>query len=83
MYSIPVIWLGRPSVSGNTPIRGLISAGRSEPMPSMKNRPDVGRRIVVRIRIEVVFPAPFGPRNPMTWPARRLNERPCKAVQPR
>ena len=31
--------------------------------------PEVGRRISRIIRMHVVFPAPFGPRNPHTVPA--------------
>jgi hypothetical protein len=65
------------------PISGRILAGRSEPIPATVKRPDVGRRMVVRMRIEVVFPAPLGPRDPITPPAWRLNESPCSAVQPR
>ena len=37
-------------------------------MPATLNRPRVGSRIVVSMRIAVVLPAPFGPRNPSTSP---------------
>jgi hypothetical protein len=32
--------------------------------------------MVVRIRIEVVFPAPFGPRRPRICPAFREKDKP-------
>ena len=42
---------------------------------STTKRPDDGWRTVVRMRIAVVFPAPFGPRKPTTRPAFSENER--------
>lgn len=35
-----------------------ISSRRSQPTPATENRPVVGRRMVVRMRIAVVSPAP-------------------------
>src|SRR2546423_1792988 len=54
--------------------------------PAIDARPDVGGMKLERIRIVVLFPAPFGPRNPMisplptskfrswiaAWPAKRF-----------
>jgi hypothetical protein len=48
-------------------------------MPSTTNLPDVGARIVVRIRMEVVLPAPLGPRKPSTRPAASENVNPLSA----
>src|SRR5881628_2078868 len=42
--------------------------------PSTVARPDVGGRRVVSILIVVVFPAPFGPRNPNTSERAMSNE---------
>src|SRR2546425_1456810 len=42
--------------------------------PSTVARPDVGGRRVVSILIVVVFPAPFGPRNPKTSERAMSNE---------
>jgi hypothetical protein len=40
------------------------------PMPRIDARPAVGRISSMMVRIIVVFPAPFGPRNPNTSPSR-------------
>ena len=44
----------------------------------MYTLPDVGLSRVVRILRVVVFPAPFGPRNPKTVPYLTLNEMPSR-----
>ena len=61
-------------------MRRRIATGCSELMPSTTKRPADGRRIVVRIRIEVVLPAPLGPRNPRTLPAFSEKVRPFRAT---
>src|SRR5579875_943808 len=42
--------------------------------------PEVGRRIVVSILIVVLFPAPFGPRNPKISPSKTVKETPSTAL---
>jgi hypothetical protein len=42
--------------------------------PAISAVPSVGGMKPVRIRIVVVFPAPFGPRKPTTSPFSTLNE---------
>src|ERR1700739_402226 len=42
--------------------------------PATEAVPPVGVRKQVTIRIVVVFPAPFGPRNPTIWPFWTSNE---------
>lgn len=44
--------------------------------------PSVGRVMPTATRIVVDFPAPFGPRNPVTRPGRTTNDRPSTAVFP-
>ncbi len=44
--------------------------------PSISARPEVGRSSPVKHRKVVVLPAPFGPRNPKTSPARTLSVSP-------
>ena len=52
--------------------------------PLIKARPEVGRSSPRIIRIVVDLPAPFGPRNPVTWPGRTVNVRFCTAgVEPK
>jgi hypothetical protein len=46
-------------------------ASRSRSWPSIVTVPLVFARVVVRIEIVVVLPAPFGPRNAKSSPARR------------
>ena len=41
--------------------------------------PDVGRIRSSSIRIEVVFPAPFGPRNPKIWARSTVRSMPLRA----
>jgi hypothetical protein len=48
--------------------------------PTIENLPAVGCRMVVRIRMAVVFPAPLGPRNPMILPGLSEKDRPFRAV---
>ena len=60
----------RPGDSGTIAIRRLISppfAGVSG-SPATTAEPDVGAISVPSVRTIVVFPAPFGPRNPNTSP---------------
>jgi hypothetical protein len=35
----------------------------------MRTRPEVGARVVVRMEIVVVLPAPFGPSRQKSWPS--------------
>src|SRR3990170_5869598 len=44
--------------------------------------PDVGERRVQRIFMVVVFPAPFGPRNPKNSPSLTSKDMPFTAVRP-
>ena len=44
-------------------------------LPSMRESPPVGRTRPRTIRSVVVFPEPFGPRNPVTFPGGAENER--------
>ena len=60
---------GYPALSGRTPTRRRIAVGRVCGTPATVNDPLSGDRIVVSIRIAVVFPAPLGPRKPSTVPA--------------
>src|SRR6185295_7663608 len=48
-----------------------MSAAFSRPgaRPSTVSRPSVGRMMSSAMRSVVVFPAPFPPRNPKTWPS--------------
>src|SRR5690242_2457990 len=48
--------------------------------PATEAVPDVGGRKHVSIRIVVVLPAPFGPRNPTIWPFSTSNEMLSTAV---
>jgi hypothetical protein len=57
-----------------TPILFLISDWfLTRSFPKIRTLPDEGSRRVVRIFSVVVFPAPFGPRNPKTVPYLTLN----------
>ena len=48
--------------------------------PAITARPALGARKPVSIRISVVLPAPFGPRNATTCPWGIENEAPCTAT---
>ncbi len=48
--------------------------------PAISALPSSGRRKPVRIFMVVDFPAPFGPRNPSTWPRDSSNDTPSTAV---
>src|SRR3990170_9035849 len=50
--------------------------------PATRARPSVGGRTVARIRIVVVLPAPFGPRNPKTVRSGTWNVAPSSAFAP-
>src|SRR5262245_53297125 len=54
------------------------SAATSSPV--MRAAPAVGVTLVVRIPMEVVFPAPFGPRRPKISPRRTEKEMPSTAL---
>jgi hypothetical protein len=41
-------------------------------MPPTRTRPALGASVPVRMRMVVVLPAPFGPRNPSTSPFTTL-----------
>ena len=62
--------------------RGRIREGCSEPIPSIVNRPEEGRMIVVRIRMDVVLPAPLGPRKPITCPRSSSKDNSPSALPP-
>src|SRR5215212_7600319 len=49
-------------------------------MPSIVASPLVGSSSVARMRMVVVFPAPFGPTKPMTSPPEKENDTPSSAV---
>ena len=51
-------------------------------IPATVAEPEVGARSVPRVRTVVVFPAPFGPRNPNTSPRATLNDTSATAVRP-
>ena len=48
--------------------------------PSMTASPEVGRRRPVSMRMVVLFPAPFGPRNPKKRPRATRKRRPSTAA---
>ena len=49
-------------------------------IPATVAEPEVGAMSVPRVRTVVVFPAPFGPRNPKTSPWPTSNEMSSKAT---
>jgi len=64
-YSYALSLLNISGVSGTSPNRRLASMGFwSRSMPSMSTLPASAAIAPVMMRIVVVFPAPFGPRNP-------------------
>ena len=64
----------------NPPIPVSILAPSSRPM--MSTLPDVACSSVARIRMAVVWPAPFGPRKPNNSPLATLNVMPSRARLP-
>src|SRR3954452_10238610 len=66
------------SVPITAPGFGSAAYGR----PSTSAEPDVAGTRPVIIRIVVVFPAPLGPRNPVTVPGSRGNETASTTVRP-
>src|SRR6188474_1825556 len=50
-------------------MRARMPAGWDDGTPATEKSPPVGGRIVESIRIVVVFPAPLGPRRPITSPS--------------
>ena len=58
------------------------AGGRGSVAPARRRAPVplVGASRPRMIRIVVVFPAPFGPRKPVTWPGRTVKLRPSTAV---
>ena len=64
-----------PNPSGMNPrTRRTASASSTALYPQTNASPSVGVSSVERIRIVVVFPAPFGPMKPITCPGRAANE---------
>ena len=56
-------------------MRRLVSMGWVDTsLPPSRTSPSVAPRLPVMIRIVVVLPAPFGPRNPTTCPAATSKE---------
>src|SRR5437870_12281840 len=55
------------------------SGSFTQEKPSTKASPAVGRSSVARIRMLVVFPAPFGPMKPKTCPRPTSNDTSCTA----
>ena len=49
-------------------------------LPLTMTLPAVGRSSPMIMRMVVDFPAPFGPRKPVTVPGRTVNEMPSTAV---
>ena len=47
--------------------------------PATRKEPEVGFERVVNMRMVVVFPAPFGPKNPKIFPDSTLRLRSCTA----
>ena len=71
-------WIERASSSAPTRCSG---EGRSRyRAPSIVTSPELGASSPTIIRIVVDFPAPFGPRKPVTTPGRTVNESPSTAV---
>ena len=68
-YSSPVRRSYSGGSSGTIPMIRLTARGSAwTSIPSMRTRPRVGRRRPDRMRIVVLFPAPFGPRKPKNRP---------------
>ena len=49
--------------------------------PSTRTVPLVAGMKPVMIRMVVVLPAPFGPRNPRIWPGTAVNDTSCTATR--
>src|SRR5215831_13164368 len=58
-------------------------SGSGTRFPFSQACPEVAETSPSRIRSVVVFPAPFGPRKPNTWPASTARSSPARAVVPR
>src|SRR3979409_1212964 len=56
------------------------AASRTTSWPAILTLPDVGRRVVVRIEIVVVLPAPFGPSSAKNCPCSTTNLTPSTAL---
>jgi hypothetical protein len=70
-------------ISGSyTQIFWRIFAGCWELVPSTKKLPSDASKIVVKMRMAVVLPAPFGPKKPIMRPACKEKERPRRAGTP-
>jgi len=79
-YSRTVMSAYSGAFSGRYPIRRRTSAPCSTTSsPSTVTVPEVADRKPVMIFMQVVFPAPFGPRKPTISPSRTSNETPCSA----
>src|SRR5437588_438748 len=66
------------SSSAPTSCSGATCAAYLRPLTVVE--PDVGASSPTIIRIVVDFPAPLGPRNPVTIPGRTVNDRSCTAT---
>src|SRR6266480_4173571 len=81
MFSQAVRSLSRLGSWNTTPNRLRTSMGCVvTSSPSSSSEPVVGRKSVVSILMVVVFPAPFGPRNAKSSPARTSKETSLTAV---
>ena len=56
------------------------AASLTTSQPRTRAVPAVGASKVARIRTSVVFPAPFGPSSPSTFPAGAVRDTPSSAV---
>ncbi len=61
-------------------IRRIFFVSFSMSKPNTRAVPALGRRSVVRILINVVLPAPFGPSSPKNSPGRTSRSMPSSAV---
>ena len=69
--SRPVASRPKPKSPGRFPSRARIATlSRRLSNPKIRAEPEVGWIRSSSVRIVVVFPAPFGPRNPKTSPGR-------------
>jgi len=63
-----------------TPSLDASGAAEAAGAPSISARPAVGRPIPTIALSAVVFPAPFGPRKPVTAPRRTVKDKSSTAV---
>jgi hypothetical protein len=72
------VWTARASRRAPTSCSGAGLSRYCRPLTATD--PDVGRSNPTIIRMVVDFPAPFGPRKPVTIPGRTVNDTPSTAV---